>query len=133
LNVVDVDSTFIAQEQIDLLAALAGTGEQVAEITERAMRGELDFEASLRARVATLAGLADTAFEEVRGQVSFTPGALELLEHCAERGWPVALVSGGLHEINDTLLADQPITYMRANLLEGTGRQHPGWVRGAVV
>src|SRR5699024_9212977 len=94
LIVMDVDSTFIAQEQIDLLAALAGTGEQVAEITERAMRGELDFEASLRARVATLAGLADTAFEEVRGQVSFTPGALELLEHCAERGWPVALVSG---------------------------------------
>ncbi len=133
LIVMDVDSTFIAQEQIDLLAALAGTGEQVANITERAMRGELDFEASLRARVATLAGLADTALAEVRGQISFTPGALELLEHCAERGWPVALVSGGFHEIIDPLIADLPIAYARANRLEVGGGKLTGQVRGEVV
>src|SRR5690625_6357 len=122
LIVMDVDSTFISQEQIDLLAALACTGEQVAEITERAMRGELDFEASLRARVATLAGLADTAFEEVRGQISFTPGALELVEHCAEHGWPLALVSGGIHEIIDPLIAHPPITHVPANRPAVAGR-----------
>jgi len=133
LIVMDVDSTFISQEQIDLLAALACTGEQVAEITERAMRGELDFEASLRARVATLAGLADTAFEEVRGQISFTPGALELVEHCAEHGWPLALVSGGFHEIIDPLIADLPITYVRANRLAVAGGLLTGEVRGEVV
>lgn len=133
LIVMDVDSTFIAQEQIDLLADLAGTGAQVAEITERAMRGELDFEASLRARVATLTGLADTAFEEVRGQISFTPGALELVDRCAELGWPVALVSGGFHEIIDPLIADLPITYVRANRLDVDGGRLTGEVRGAVV
>lgn len=133
LLVMDVDSTFISCEQIDLLAALAGSGARVAEITERAMRGELDFEASLRARVKTLAGLPETAFDEVRGKIAFTPGALELLEHCAARGWPVALVSGGFHEIIDPLVAELPIAHVRANRLEVSGGHLTGEVHGTVV
>lgn len=133
LIVMDVDSTFITGEQIDLLAARAGSGAQVAAITARAMAGELDFEASLRARVATLAGLPTAALEEVRRDISFTPGARELVTECAERSWPVALVSGGFHEIIDPLVADLPVTYVRANRLAATDGYLSGQVRGPVV
>jgi len=133
LLVMDVDSTFIANEQIDLLADLAGTGEQVAKITERAMAGELDFEASLRARAATLAGLPVSAFDEVRASISFTPGALDLVAECAERQWPVALVSGGFHEIIDPLVAHLPITCVQANRLAVAEGHLTGGVEGDVV
>lgn len=133
LLVMDVDSTFIANEQIDLLADLAGTGTQVAEITERAMAGELDFEASLRARAATLAGLPASAFDEVRESISFTPGALDLVRECAERQWPVALVSGGFHEIIDPLVAHLPIAYVQANRLVVDRGHLTGEVDGDVV
>lgn len=130
---MDVDSTFIVNEQIDLLAELAGSGAEVSEITERAMAGELDFEASLRARVSTLAGLPASAFAEVRARVEFTPGALDLVAACAQRGWPIALVSGGFHEIIDPLVAALPITYVRANRLEVADGFLTGKVHGEVV
>lgn len=133
LIIMDVDSTFIANEQIDLLATHAGAGEKVAQITEAAMRGELDFEQSLRARVATLAGLAADVIEQVRNAIEFTPGAVELVTECARRDWPVALVSGGFHEIIDPLVADLPIAHVRANHLEITGGKLTGQVRGEVV
>lgn len=130
---MDVDSTFIVNEQIDLLADLAGSGVQVADITARAMAGELDFEESLRERVRTLAGLPTSAFDEARAQVTFTPGAIELLEQCEARTWPVALVSGGFHEIIDPLVADLPITYVRANRLATDDGVLTGEVFGPVV
>lgn len=133
LLVMDVDSTFIAAEQIDLLAAHAGSQRQVAAITERAMRGELDFETSLRERVATLAGLPVETFDAVRSEISFTPGALDLVAACAERGWPVGLVSGGFHEIVDPLVAGLPISRVQANRLEVLDGALTGRVDGPVV
>ncbi len=82
---MDVDSTLISQEVIELIAAHAGTQDRVAEITERAMRGELDFAESLRERVATLAGLPVSVLDDVRARATFTPGARELV---ADRSTP---------------------------------------------
>ncbi|MFV0427682.1 MAG: phosphoserine phosphatase SerB [Beutenbergiaceae bacterium] len=133
LLVLDVDSTLVTDEQIDLLAAHAGTHEQVAAITEAAMRGELDFADSLRARVAALAGLDAAACTWVREQLRFTPGATELLMQCAARGWPVGLVSGGFREIVDPLVADLPITRIQANRLEVVDAVLTGRTIGPIV
>ncbi|WP_281163345.1 HAD-IB family phosphatase [Nesterenkonia alba] len=94
--IMDVDSTLIDQEVIDLLAAHAGREAEVAEITERAMRGELDFAGSLHARVAALEGLPVTVLEEVLHQVTPSPGAQALIAAVSSRGWPVVAVSGGV-------------------------------------
>ena len=133
LVVLDVDSTLITAEVIDLLAAHAGSREEVAAITERAMRGELDFAASLHARVATLAGLPATVFADVLAEVSLTPGAAELLAELAARGWPVALVSGGFLEVVGPLAARLDITRYRANGLQVVDGVLTGRVRGPVV
>ena len=133
LVVMDVDSTFITTEQIELLAARAGSGPLVVEITERAMRGELDFAASLTERVATLAGLPVGVLDEVRAEITLTPGARELLEALAERGWPVALVSGGFHEIVHPLAAPLGITRVRANRLQTADGVLTGVVDGPIV
>lgn len=130
---MDVDSTFITSEQIDLLAAYAGSQEQVAAITERAMQGELDFAASLTERVATLAGLPVETLDAVRAQISLTPGAAELLAAFAERDWPVGLVSGGFHEIIDPLVADLELAKVQANRLEIVDGELTGRVDGPVV
>lgn len=79
LIVMDIDSTLINQEVIDLLGEEAGVGEQVAQITECAMRGELDFKQALEERVGLLAGLDESVFERTFERVTFTPGALELV------------------------------------------------------
>jgi phosphoserine phosphatase len=133
LVVLDVDSTLITAEVIELLAAHAGSREEVADITERAMRGELDFAASLHARVATLAGLPASVFADVLAEVSLTPGAAELLAELAARGWPVALVSGGFLEVVGPLAARLDITRYRANGLEVVDGVLTGRVRGPVV
>src|SRR5690625_7979387 len=96
---MDVDSTFVTAEQIDLLADRAGSGAQVAEITERAMRGELDFAASLTERVATVEGLEVGVLDHVRAPMELRPGAAELVAALQQPEWPVALVSGGFDEI----------------------------------
>ena len=133
LVVLDVDSTLITAEVNELLAAHAGSREEVATITERAMRGELDFAASLHARVATLAGLPATVFADVLAEVSLTPGAAELLAELAARGWPVALVSGGFLEVVGPLAARLDITRYRANGLQVVDGVLTGRVRGPVV
>ncbi|MBD5788272.1 phosphoserine phosphatase SerB [Cellulosimicrobium terreum] len=130
---MDVDSTLIAQEVIELLADHAGTREQVADVTERAMRGELDFAASLRERVATLAGVPVDAFDDVRRRATFTPGARELVAEARRRGWEVALVSGGFAEIVGPLAAELGITLFRANRLEVAGGRLTGRTTGPVV
>ena len=94
LVVFDVDSTLINDEAIELLAERAGKRQEVAEVTERAMRGELDFEASLRQRVLTLKGLDEAVIAEVSEQLSPTKGARELIEAIHGRGGKAAAVSG---------------------------------------
>ena len=101
LVVMDVDSTLIENEVIELLADAAGSLAAVAAVTERAMAGELDFEHSLRERVRTLAVLPVAAFDEVAEHVRLTPGARHLIEVPHDTGSRVAVVSAGFHEVLD--------------------------------
>ncbi|WP_062314802.1 phosphoserine phosphatase SerB [Demequina rhizosphaerae] len=133
LCVLDVDSTLITAEVIELIAARAGTRELVAEITERAMRGELDFSASLQERVATLAGVPDTVFADVLAEVELTPGAPELIAGLQAAGWEVALVSGGFTEVVGPLASRLGITRYRANRLEVVDGALTGRTVGTVV
>ena len=118
LLVMDVDSTLVQEEVIDLLGEEAGVGQQVAEITERAMRGELDFKEALHERVATLKGLPESIFDKVYARIHFNKGAKELVEELHSRGFKVGLVSGGFHETVDRLAAEIGIDYVKANNLE---------------
>ena len=133
LVVMDVDSTFIQDEVIDLLADEAGVLEQVAAITERAMAGELDFEQSLRARVALLAGLPAETLDRVRDRITLTPGARTLCRTLSRLGYRVALVSGGFTEIIAPIAADLGVTDVRANTLQIVDGRLTGEVVGAVV
>ena len=118
LIVMDIDSTLINEEVIDLLGEEAGVGEQVAAITERAMRGEIDFKQALEERVGLLAGLGQEVFDRTFERVTFTPGALELVQAAHARGWKVGAVSGGFHEVADKILAAAGIDFCLANRLE---------------
>src|SRR6478735_5189419 len=133
LVVLDVDSTLIQQEVIELLAAHCGREAEVAEVTARAMAGELDFEESLRARVATLAGLPASVLDEVREAVELTPGARTLVRTLKRLGFTVGLVSGGFIEIVGALAADLGIDHVRANRLEIEHGRLTGRVVGEVV
>ena len=133
LCVLDVDSTLITAEVIELIAAHAGTRDEVAAITEAAMRGELDFAESLAQRVATLAGLPDTVFADVLAEVHFTPGAPELVAALQAAGWEVALVSGGFAEIVAPLAERLAITRFRANRLEVSDGVLTGRTEGPVI
>jgi phosphoserine phosphatase len=133
LVVLDVDSTLIENEVIELLADEAGSGERVAEITFRAMNGELDFEQSLRERVATLAGLAESVIETVRSRVTVTRGVPELIAGVQAAGGKIAVVSGGFHEIIDPLARDLGLDYWRANRLDVADGKLTGDVVAPVV
>lgn len=133
LVVMDVDSTLITGEVIELLAAHAGSLEEVAGITDRAMRGEIEFAASLHERVATLAGLPASVLETVRGEMVLTPGAERLCAELHRRGWPVGLISGGFHELVTPLARSLGIDFIRANGLEVDDGVLTGRVRGPVV
>jgi phosphoserine phosphatase len=114
----DVDSTFIQQEAIELLAAKAGVLEKVSEITGSAMRGELDFEQSLRARVSLLKGLPESALTQVQQEITLTDGAQDLVNTLHAKGHSVALVSGGFIDIIDPMIRELSIKYYKANKLE---------------
>ena len=133
LLVMDVDSTLIMEEGIDLLGEEAGVGAQVAAITERAMRGELDFEAALRERVALLKGLPEDIFTRIAERIHFTPGAEELVDELHKRGYKVGLVSGGFHETVDRLAEQLGIDYVKANRLEIQQGLLTGRVLGDIV
>ncbi|PYF98959.1 phosphoserine phosphatase [Georgenia satyanarayanai] len=133
LLVMDVDSTLITAEVIELLAEHAGTREQVAEVTERAMRGELDFAASLRERVATLAGLDTGVVDAVRDAVELSAGARELVAAVHERGGKVALVSGGFLEVVGPIAEELRIDHVVANRLEVQDGRLTGRTAGPVV
>lgn len=117
LVVLDVDSTLIEDEVIELLADEAGARDRVAEITFRAMNGEIDFEQSLRDRVATLAGLPEAVLETVRNRVTVTRGVPELVAGVHAAGGRVAVVSGGFHEVIDPLARQLGLDHWRANRL----------------
>ncbi len=133
LVVMDVDSTLIAGEVIDLLAARAGCAEQMAKITDAAMRGEIDFAASLRERVAMLAGLEESALQEVRAQLRLAPGARTLIRTLRRLGYRCGIVSGGFTQITDPLAADLGIDYAAANTLEIIGGKLTGQLTGLVI
>ncbi|OFI48228.1 phosphoserine phosphatase SerB [Floricoccus tropicus] len=133
LLVMDVDSTLIQEEVIDLLGEEAGIGEQVAQITEKAMRGEIDFEGALRERVSLLKGLPTTVFDKVLERVHFTPGAEKLIHDLKEKGFKIGVVSGGFHEIVDILAEQVGLDYVQANRLEVENGILTGQVVGEIV
>lgn len=133
LIVMDVDSTVIQDEVIDLLARAAGKGEEVARITESAMLGELDFAESLRRRVATLEGLPVDVLAEVAGTVRLTPGARTLCRTLKRLGFHVCLVSGGFEEVVVPVTAELDVDRIRANRLEIIDGRLTGRVVGDIV
>ena len=133
LIVSDADSTFFRQEVIELIAEHAGTRDEVAAVTERAMRGELDFAGSLRERVATLAGVPVEALDKVRAAVELMPGARELVAGCQARGWAFGLVSGGFEEIAVPIARELGIELVRANRLEVADGVLTGRTVGPVI
>ncbi|WP_375390042.1 phosphoserine phosphatase SerB [uncultured Amnibacterium sp.] len=133
LVVLDVDSTLIGQEVVDLLADAAGVGAEVAAVTEAAMRGKLDFAASLARRVALLAGLPASVLVDVRSRITVTDGVPELIAAVHAAGGAVAAVSGGFRQVLDPLAAQLGLDRWHANDLEVAGDELTGRVLGGVV
>jgi len=130
---LDVDSTFIQQEAIELLAAKAGVLKEVSPITEAAMRGELDFAQSLLARVELLKGLPEAVFDQVRNEITLTDGASDLVKLLHSQGHVVSLVSGGFVNIMQPIVDELKIDYFRANTLEVVDGVLTGKVLGSIV
>jgi phosphoserine phosphatase len=133
LVVMDVDSTLITGEVIDLLAARAGCAEEVAMITAAAMRGELDFASSLRERVALLAGLDAGVLDDVRRELRLTAGARTLIRTLGELGYKFGIVSGGFIQVIGPLAAELGIGYVAANELGIEAGKLTGRVVGPVI
>ena len=130
---LDVDSTFIQQEAIELLATKAGVLDQVAAITESAMRGELDFEQSLRTRVGLLKGLPESAITAVQNEIRLTDGAQDLVDNLHAKGHSVALVSGGFINIIKPIIESLSIKHYKANTLEIVGGVLTGELVGPII
>jgi phosphoserine phosphatase len=133
LVVMDVDSTLIQEEVIELLGKKVGKGAEIAAITESAMRGELDFEASLRARVKLLAGLPESVLTDVQKEITLTPGARTLVRTMHKLGHHVALVSGGFESVIAPIVAELGIKHMRANNLEILDGKITGNLAGPII
>jgi phosphoserine phosphatase len=133
LVVMDVDSTLVDGEAIDLLAVRAGSAAKVAELTAATMRGELDFAAALRERVALLAGLDASVLDDVRAELRLAPGARTLIRTLRRLGYRCGIVSGGFTQFTDVLAADLGLDYAAANTLEIVGGKLTGQVTGAVI
>ena len=133
LVVLDVDSTLIENEVIELLAAEAGSLPEVERITLSAMNGELDFEESLRARVATLRGLPESVFSTVGELVRVTAGVPQMIAGIRAAGGCVGVVSGGFHEVVDPVAAHLGLDYWRANRLEVLDGLLTGGLTGTVI
>ena len=133
LIVMDVDSTLIQDEVIDLLAARAGCAAEVAKVTESAMRGELDFAAALRERTALLAGLDASVLESVRSGLRLTPGARTLIRTLKRLGYKCGIVSGGFTVVIEPLAASLGIDYVAANRLEVADEKLTGRVLDPII
>jgi phosphoserine phosphatase len=133
LLVADMDSTLIQCECIDELGRAHGVGDEIADITRRAMLGELDFEASLQARVARLAGLDARALDDLAARLPFTPGAALLVRAIHQAGGHVAVVSGGFTFATDAVAAHLGLDHAHANILEIVDGRLTGGLVGPVV
>lgn len=133
LVVLDVDSTLIENEVIELLAAHAGSEPEVADITARAMNGELDFEQSLRARVETLTGLPVSVFADAAHDIRVTLGAEDLIAAVVAAGGRVGAVSGGFHELLDPIARTLGLNYARANRFGVVEGRLTGTLLGPVI
>lgn len=133
LIVIDVDSTLIQDEVIDLLAVEAGVAAEVAAITSRAMEGQIDFEDALRSRVALLAGLDFSVLGEVADGLRLTPGARTLIRTLRRVGMRIAIVSGGFTAITDRLASDLGVDHAVANTLEVVDGRLTGRLEGEIV
>jgi phosphoserine phosphatase len=133
LVVLDADSTLLEDEVIELMAEFAHAHARVHEITQRAMRGELDFSESLRQRVATLEGLPAGVIEETVRAVRLTEGVVDLVRGVHVAGGTVGVASGGFHEVLDPIAAQLGLDHVRANRLEIQGGHLTGQVLGDIV
>ena len=133
LIVMDVDSTLIQGEVIEKIAAHAGQEAEVARVTEAAMRGDLDFEQSLRERVALLEGVPASALDSVYDSIELAPGARTMVRTLRRLGYRFAIVSGGFSQITDRLAADLGIHFARANELEIVDGVLTGRILGDVI
>ncbi|QIX26764.1 phosphoserine phosphatase SerB [Nocardioides sp. JQ2195] len=133
LIVMDVDSTLVQGEVIEMLAAHAGCEPEVARVTEQAMRGELDFEASLRSRVALLEGIPAEALDRVYEGIVFAPGARTMIRTLKRLGYRFAMVSGGFSQITDRIAQDLGFDFAHANELEIVDGRLTGRIVGDVV
>jgi phosphoserine phosphatase len=133
LIVMDVDSTLVRGEVIEMLAERAGCLAEVARVTESAMRGELDFEQSLRERVALLKGLDEAALDRVYDDIVLAPGARTMVRTLKRLGYRFAIVSGGFTRITDRIAADLGIDFAAANELEVVDGKLTGSILGEVV
>ena len=128
-----MDSTFIQQEVIDLLAFHAGVGAQVIAITEKSMRGEIDFRTSLSERVALLKGLHVSVIQEVRSEISLSVGAQQMLDSLQAAGHKVGIISGGFENVIAPILENVRVNYFRANTLEVKNELLTGKTIGPIV
>ena len=133
LLVMDMDSTAIQIECIDEIAKLAGTGEMVSAITERAMRGELDFSQSLRQRVATLRDAPEGILQEVKQHLPLMPGLVETVKELKNHGWKVAIASGGFTYFAEVLQQKLGLDFIAANQFEIIDGKLTGNVQGVIV
>jgi len=133
LVMLDMDSTLIVQEVIDLLAAKAGVAEEVSAITQKAMAGEMDFAQSLQARVSLLAGLNESMLSEVRSEITLTQGAEKLIQTLHLKGHKVGVVSGGFIEVIEPILKELKIDFYRANKLQIFNGKLTGKLEGEII
>ena len=133
LFLFDVDSTLINEEVIDLIATHAGVASQVKEITERAMAGEINFDAALIERVALLSDLPVIILDSVKSEITLTEGASETIAQLQTNGDYIAVVSGGFLEVITPLMHSLAISYFKANSLEVVAGRLTGKVQGAIV
>jgi phosphoserine phosphatase len=133
LVILDMDSTLIEQEIIDLLGAFSDKPDQVSQITERAMAGEIDFQQALLARVQLLAGLDQIVIEKVRNQLTITKGAQRLIEELHKIGHKVGVVSGGFTNVIEPILKTLKIDYYAANELEISNGKLTGQLVGPII
>lgn len=131
--VLDVDRTLVQNEMIDEIAELAGVGEQVAELTESAMRGELDFEQALRARVGLLEGQPASLLDDAWDRLQLTPGARTFVATLRHLGFKIAIVSGGFTSVTERLKDELGLDYAYANTLEVVDGHFTGELTGPIV
>lgn len=133
LVVMDMDSTLITVEVIDEMAKVAGVGDKVAEITERAMAGEIDFDESLRQRVALLKGLTETEMRALAEKIPLTPGAEVLIKTLKRLGYKIALISGGFSYFGERLKEKLGLHYVYTNELEIVDGKVSGRTKGSII